>query len=191
MLRHRNTESEPTNSNSKSIDEGPFIIKPEHASHAMNEKLQLPELNSSSLKIDPDDTKSSIDHSDSGMEISENGASEMSDHSENFDTTLATGQCRGETERSNNGVVEAKLIMNGERVKGEEGREERVCEGEGDGGEIMAVNEEHMEIMTEDEEECGGELQAGGCRQPPLPGFGKHRGGSVVYTDQKSRQHTV
>jgi hypothetical protein len=188
MLRHRNTESEPTNSNSKSIDEGPSIIKPEHASHAMNEKLQPPELNSSSLKIDPDDTKSSIDHSDSGMEISENGASEMSDHSETFDSTLATGHCRGETERSN-GVVGVKLSVNGERVKGEEGREERVYEG--DGGEIMATNEEHMEVITEDEEECGGELQAGGYHQPPLPGFGKHQGGSVVYTDQKSRQHTV
>ena len=194
MFRHRNNaESEPTNSNSKSTDEGPSIAKFEHTSHAVNEKLQASsppssEMDSSSLKVN---SESSADHSDNRMEISENGASEMNElTSEKSDSTLATEQSRGETERSN-GVVGVKLSVNGERVKGEDGRE-RVCDGEGE-GEIMA-DEEHMEVIQEEEDECGGEEQqehpqAGGYRQSP--GFGKHLGGSVVYTDHESRQYNL
>ena len=193
MSRHRNNiESEPTQSNSKSTDEGPSIAKFEHSSHVVNEKLQASsppssKMDSSSLKAD---SESSADHSDNLMEISENGASEINEHdSENFDSTLATEQNRGETERSN-GVVGVTLCVNGERVKDEEGRE-GVCESQGE-GEIMAASEEHMEVITEDEDECGGEEQqgypqAGGHHQSP--DFGKHQRGSVVYTDQGSRQH--
>ena len=193
MSRHRNnTESEPTQSNSKSTNEGTSIAKFEHTSHAVNEKLRASsppssEMDGSSLKAD---SESSTDHSDNRMEISENGASEMNEHdSENFDSTLAMQQNRGETERSN-GVVGVTLYVNGERVKDEEGREGE-CEGQGE-GEIMAASEERMEVITEEEDECGGEEQqgypqAGGYHQSP--GFGKHQRGSVVYTDQGSRQH--
>ena len=189
MSRHRNNaESEPTQSNSKSTDEGPSIANFEHTSHAVNEKLRASsppssEMDSSSLKTN---SESSADHSDNRMEISENGASEINEHdSENFDSTLAMQQNRGETERSN-GVVGVTLCVNGERVKDEEGREGE-CEGQGE-GEIMA-SEEHMEVITEEEndEEQQGYPQAGGYHQSP--GFGKHQRGSVMHTDLGSRQH--
>ena len=175
LLRHRNGESELTNS--KSTD-GESAVESGHTSSAVNEQSQTPpELHNSSHKVDSDDTKNGLDHLDSKMEISENGTSETNEHNENFDSKLATEQCRGETERSN-GLDGMELSVNDERVKGEEGRE-RVCEGEGGGGELLA-NEEHMEVS--EEEECGSEEgypQDSGYK----PGFGKHQGGSVMYTD--------
>lgn len=170
LLRHRNGEPESTSS--KSTD-GESAIESGHTSSAVNEQSQTPsELHNSSHKVDSDDTKDELDHLDSKMEISENGASKTNEHSENFDNKLTTEQCRGETERSN-GLDGIELSVNGE-----EGWE-RVCEGEGGGGELLA-NEEHMEVS--EEEECGSEEgypQGSGYQ----PGFGKHQGGSVVYTD--------
>ena len=187
LLRHRDGESAEF-ANSESTG-GELAMKSEHTSStaAVNDqsKAPPPELHNSSHEVNSSDTKSTTDDLDGKMEISENGATEsdMNEHSENFDSKLTTPEpCKGgETERSN-GVGGMQLSMNGAVVNGEEGRG-RVCEGEG-GGETLA-NEEHMDVS--EEEECGSEEQGhppqGGGIPGYQPGFGKHQGGSVVYTD--------
>ena len=189
LWRHRNNESAES-TNSKSMD-GESVSESGHTSSPVNEQVQAPpELRDSNHKVDADDTESSVANLDDRMEIAENGTSEMNEQNGNFDRKLAA---EGETER-NSGVDGMEVSVNGERVKDEEGRERAQEGGQGGEGEILA-REEHMEVSEEGE--CGSNEQGHpqGSGRPEgnghQPGFGKHQGDSVVYTDQENRQHTL
>ena len=125
------------------------------------------------------DTKPDLDRLGSKVEISENGLSEMSEHSEtseNCDVKLAVEQCKKEME-SSNGVGEVGLNIDGEGLEGER-RREKVCEGEGG----LVVKEEHMD--TSEEEGCEDEADEDGYAQGSgylPPGFGKQSRLCCVY----------
>ena len=159
LLRHRNNESD---TNSKSI------VGECEQDDVTEQSRAPPELqHNSGCKVDSDNIKPDLGNLDSKMEITENGASEMSENSENSDSKLATELSKGEIERSDE-IGEVEPSINGESVKNEEERE-KMCKGER--GEELLANEEHMEVSG-DKNEMDKEEHPQGCGFQP--GFGKH-----------------